>query len=111
MVGLLFGVLVGLQVGCKDVGQEVGCVGCLSTTVISSSSLLLARIWNELLLHVCCWWIIGSCLMVVGDVMLLDVVATLGGGFSATLGAGPSTLCAVSSICIAGWFVKMLVSC
>jgi hypothetical protein len=49
--------------------------------------------------------------MVVGDVMLFDVVATLGGGFSATLGAGPSTLCAVSSICVAGWFVMMLVSC
>ncbi len=43
--------------------------------------------------------------------MLFDVVATLGGGFSATLGAGPSTLCAVSSIRVAGWFVRMLVSC
>ncbi len=43
--------------------------------------------------------------------MLFDVVATLGGGFFATLGAGPSTLCAVSSICVVGWFVRMLVSC
>jgi hypothetical protein len=43
--------------------------------------------------------------------MLFDMVATLGGGFSATLGAGPSTLCAVSSICVAGWFVGIPVSC
>jgi hypothetical protein len=49
--------------------------------------------------------------MVVRDVMLFDVVATLGGGFSATLCAGPSTLCAGSSILVAGWFVRMLVSC
>jgi hypothetical protein len=49
--------------------------------------------------------------MAVGDVVLFDVVATLGGGFSTTLGAGPSTLCAVSSIRVAGWFVRMLVSC
>jgi hypothetical protein len=49
--------------------------------------------------------------MVVGDVMLFDVVATLSGGLSATLGAEPSTLCAGSSILIAGWFVRMLVSC
>jgi hypothetical protein len=43
--------------------------------------------------------------------MLFDMVDTLGGGFSTTLGAGPSTLCAVLSICVAGWFVRMLVSC
>jgi hypothetical protein len=49
--------------------------------------------------------------MVVGDVMLFDVVATLGGGLSTTLGAGPSTLCTGSSILVAGWFVRMLVSC
>jgi hypothetical protein len=49
--------------------------------------------------------------MIVRDVIMFDVVATLGGGLSATLGAGPSTLCAGSSILIAGWFVRMLVSC
>jgi hypothetical protein len=49
--------------------------------------------------------------MAVGDVVLFDVVATLGGGFSATLAAGPSTLCVGSSILVAGWFVRMLVSC
>ncbi len=43
--------------------------------------------------------------------MLFDVVATLGGGLSATLGAGPYTLCAGSSILVAGRFVRMLVSC
>jgi hypothetical protein len=43
--------------------------------------------------------------------MLLDMVATLGGGLSATLHARPSTLCAGSSILFAGWFVGMLVSC
>ncbi len=42
--------------------------------------------------------------------MLFDMVATLGGGLSAPLGAGPSTLCAGSSILVAGWFVRMLVS-
>jgi hypothetical protein len=49
--------------------------------------------------------------MVVGDVMMFDVVATLGGGLSATLGAGPSTLCADSTILVPGRFVRMLVSC
>jgi hypothetical protein len=42
--------------------------------------------------------------MVVGDVMLFDMVAILGGGLSATL-------CAGSSILVASWFVRMLVSC
>ncbi len=37
----------------------------LATTIISSSSSLSARIWNGLLLHICRWWINGSCLMVV----------------------------------------------
>ncbi len=83
----------------------------LATTVISLSSSSLARIWNGLLLCVCRWWINGSCRMVVGDMMLFDMVATLGGGFSATLRAGPSTLYAGSSILVASWFVRMLVSC
>ncbi len=43
--------------------------------------------------------------------MLFDVVATLGGGLSATLTAGPSTLCVGSSILVAGSFARMLVSC
>jgi hypothetical protein len=43
--------------------------------------------------------------------MLFDMVAILGGGLSATLGAGPSTLCAGSSILVASRFVRMLVSC
>ncbi len=83
----------------------------LATTVISLSSSSSARIWIGLLLSICHWWINCSCRMIVGDVMLFDVVATLSGGLSATLGSGPSTLCAGSSILVAGWFVRMLVSC
>jgi hypothetical protein len=96
-----FGGATGRLKGCR-LGSGLRGLQLLATTVISSLSLLSARIWNGLLLHVCRWWINGSCLMVVGDVMLFDVVATLSGGFSATLGAGPSTLYAVSSICVAG---------
>jgi hypothetical protein len=113
LVGLLVGIfggvtgrLIGFRLGSGLCGLQL-----LATTVISLSSSSLARIWNGLLLRVCRWWINGSCHMVVGDVMLFDVVATLGGGLSATLGAGPSTLCAGSSILVAGWFVRMLVSC
>jgi hypothetical protein len=98
--------LIGFRLGSGLRGLQL-----LATTVISSSSSILARIWNGLLLRVCRWWINGSCHMVAGDVMLFDVVATLGGGLSTTLGAGPSTLCAGSSILVAGWFVRMLVSC
>ncbi len=104
--GGVTGRLIGFRLGSGLRGLQL-----LATTVISLSSSSLARIWNGLLLHVCCWWINGSCRMVVGDVMLFDVVATLGGGLSATLGAGPSTLCAGSIILVAGWFVRMLVNC
>jgi hypothetical protein len=120
-MGLQVGVLVGFLVGVfggvtgRLIGFRLGSglpgLQLLGTTVISSSSSSSARIWNGLLLRVCCWWINGSCCMVVGDVMLFDVVATLGGELSATLGAGPSTLRASSSILVAGWFVRMLVSC
>jgi hypothetical protein len=109
LVGI-FGGVTGRLIGCR-LGSGLGGLQLLVTTVISSSSLLSARIWNGLLLRICHWWINGSCHMVVGDLMLFDVVATLGGGLSATLGAGPSTLCAGSSILVAGWFVRMLVSC
>jgi hypothetical protein len=100
------GRLIGFWLGSGLHGLQL-----LATTVISSSSSSLARIWNGLLLCICRWWINGSCCMAVGDVMLFDVVANLGGGVSATLGAGPSTLCAGSSILVASWFVRMLVSC
>ncbi len=105
-----FGGATGRLQGCR-LGSGLRGLQLLATTVISSLLSLSASILNGLLLRVCRWWINGSCLMVVGDVMLFDVVATLGGGFSATLGAGPSTLSAVSSICVAGWLVRMLVSC
>ncbi len=104
--GGITGRLIGFRLGSGLRGLQL-----LATTVMSSSSSSSARIWNGLLLCICRWWINGSCRMVVGDVMLFDVVATLGGGFSATLSAGPSTLCAGSSILVAGWFVSMLVSC
>ncbi len=98
-----FGGVTGRLIGCR-LGSELRGLQLLATTVISLSSSLSARIWNGLLLHVCPWWINGSCCMVLGDVMLFDVVATLGGGLSANLGAVPSTRCA-------GWFARMLVSC
>ncbi len=104
--GWITGRLIGFRLGSGLHGLQL-----LATTVISLLSSSLARIWNGLLLRICRWWINGSCRVVVGDVMLFDVVATLGGGLSATLGAGPSTLCAGSSILVAGWFVRMLVSC
>jgi hypothetical protein len=105
-----FGGVTGRLIGCR-LGSGLRGLQLLATTVISSSSLLLARILNGLLLCVCRWWINGSCCMVVGDVMLFDVVATLSGGLSATLGAGPATLCADLFILVAGRFVRMLVSC
>ncbi len=105
-----FGGVTGRLIGCR-LGSGLRGLQLLVTTVILSSSSSLARIWNGLLLRICRWWINSSCCMDVGDVMLFDVVATLGGGLSTTLGAGPSTLCAGSSILAAGWFVRMLVSC
>ena len=63
----------------------------LATTVLSLSSSL-ARMWNGLLLRVCRWCISGICLMTFGAVILLDVVATLGGGAFTTLVLGASTL-------------------
>ncbi len=104
-----FGGVTGRLIGFR-LGSELCGLQPLVTTVISSLSSSSARIRNGLLLRVCHWWIDGSCCMVVGDVMLFDVVATLGGGLSTTLGAGLSTLCAGSSILVAGWFVRMLVS-
>jgi hypothetical protein len=105
-----FGGVTGRSIRCR-LGSGLRGLQLLATTVISSSLSLSARIWNGLLLRVCHWWINGSCCMVVGGVMLFDVVATLGGGLSATLSAGTSTLCAGSSILVAVWFVRMLVSC
>jgi hypothetical protein len=105
-----FGGVTGRSIGYR-LGSGLCGLQLLAATVISLSSLLSARIWNGLLLRICRWWINGSCCMIVGDVMLFNVVATLCGGLSATLGAGPPTLCAGSSILVAGWFVRMIVSC
>jgi hypothetical protein len=57
----------------------------LLATIVSSLLLSLARRWNGLLLRVWRWWTNGICWMTFGAVVLLDVVATLGGGVAATL--------------------------
>ncbi len=54
-------------------------------TIVTSSSLSLARIWNGLLLRVWHWWTNGICWMTLGAVIFFDVVATLGGGACSTL--------------------------
>ena len=57
----------------------------LVTTVSSSSSSLVVRIWNGLLLRVWRWWTNGIVRMTLGAVMLFDVVATLGAEACPTL--------------------------
>ncbi len=71
-----FGGVTGKSIGFR-LGSGLRGLQLLATTVISSSSSSSARIWNGLLLCVHRWWINGSCYMVVGNVMLFDVVATL----------------------------------
>jgi hypothetical protein len=72
-------------------GRCVGCGACglqlLATTVLaSSSSSSSARIWKGLLCRVRRWCTMGNCWMVFGAMMVLDVMATLGGAAIATLG-------------------------
>jgi hypothetical protein len=77
---------------CRTAGRSIGCrlgsglrgLQILATTV-SSLSLSLVRRWNGLLLRVWRWWTNGICRMTFGAVVLLDIVATLGGGDAATL--------------------------
>ena len=57
----------------------------LATTVSSSSSSSVVRIWNGLLLRVWRWWTNGIVRMTLGAVMLFDVVATLGAEACPTL--------------------------
>ena len=57
----------------------------LATTVSSSSSSSVARIWNGLLLRVWRWWTNGIVRMTLGAVMLFRVVATLGAEACPTL--------------------------
>jgi hypothetical protein len=87
--------VVGTVVGGWLVGWFVSgrCVGCgtrglqlLATIMsVSSSSSSSARIWKGLLCCVSRWCTMGDCQMVFGVVMVLDVVATLGGAAPATL--------------------------
>ena len=72
------GGFLGLSLGGRLGGGRHG-LQLLATTVSSSSPSLEARIWNGLMLRVWPRWINGICRMTLGAVMLLDVVATLGG--------------------------------
>jgi hypothetical protein len=70
----------------------------LATTVSSSSPSLFSseRIWKELLLHVTCLCTMGNWWMVFRDVIMFNVVATLGGTATTALGGvAVSTLGAV----------------
>jgi hypothetical protein len=75
---------LGRLIGCR-LGRELRGLQWLLATTVSSLSLSLARRWNGLLLRVWCWWTNGICRMTFGAVVLLDKVATLGGGVAATL--------------------------
>jgi hypothetical protein len=93
VVGTVVG---GWLVGWIVCGRCVGCGVCrlqlLATTVlVSSSSSSSARIWKGLLCRVRHWCTMGDCRMVFGAVMVLDVVATLGGAATATLGGVAGT--------------------
>ena len=84
-------VVCGWLVGWMVCGRCVGCGACglqlLATTVLaSSSSSSSARIWKGLLCRVRRWCTMGNCWMVFGAMMVLDVMATLGGAAIATLG-------------------------
>ncbi len=93
MVGTVVGGWLG---GWIVFGRCVGCGTCglqslattMSVSLLASSS---ARIWKGLLCRVRHWCTMGNCWMVFGAVMVLDVVATLGGAATATLGGVAGT--------------------
>jgi hypothetical protein len=83
LVGCFVGWRIGQRIGgfpCRSLvgrlGGVIRGVQLLATTVSTSSSLL-ARMWNGLLLRVWCWWMRGMFLMMLGAVILFDVVAIL----------------------------------
>ncbi len=86
--GWLFGwIICGRCVGCGICGLQL-----LATTVsVSSLSSSSARIWKGLLSHVRRWCTMGNCQMVFGAMMVLDVMAILGGASTATLGGVAGT--------------------
>jgi hypothetical protein len=95
VVGTVVG---GWLVGWFVCGQFVGCdasglqlLATIMLVLLSSSSF--TRIWKGLLCRVSHWCMMGECWMVFGAVMVLDVVATLGGAAIATLrGVAGTTL-------------------
>jgi hypothetical protein len=111
-------VVGGWIVGWIVCGCCVGCGACglqlLATTMlVSLSSSSSVRIWKGLLCRVRCWCMMGDCWMVFIAVMVLDVLATLGGAAIATLGGvAGTTLGDVGSRGAAlGWPAMMVVSC
>jgi hypothetical protein len=115
VVGTVVG---GWLVGRIVCGRCVGCGACglqlLATTVsVSSPSSSSARIWKGLLCRVRRWCTMGDCRMMFGAVMVLDVVASLGGAAIASLRGVPgTTLGDVGSGAEAlGWPAMMVVSC
>jgi hypothetical protein len=78
--GGILGLLLDGRLGSVRRGLQL-----LATTVSSSSSSSVARIWNGLLLRVWRWWTNSIVRMTLGAVMLFDVVATLGGVACPTL--------------------------
>ncbi len=78
------GGILGLSLNGRFGGGSRG-LQLLATTVSSSSSSSVARIWNGLLLRVWRWWTNGICRMTLGAMMLFNVVATLGGVACPTL--------------------------
>ncbi len=91
------GIIVGSGIGGRPirghcVARGVCGLQLLAMTVSSSlSSSLSKRIWKGLLCRVRRWCIIGSWRMVFGAMMVLNVVATLGGAATGTLGGVAGT--------------------
>ncbi len=87
-LGAVVEVAVGTRGACRE-GRGARGLQLLATTVSSSLSLSSSvRIWKGLLCRVRCWCTIGNQQIVPGVVMVFDVIATLRGAATATLGGG-----------------------
>jgi hypothetical protein len=105
---LVLWIVCGCCVGYGACGLQL-----LATSVSVSLSSSSARIWKGLLCPVRCWCTMGNCRMVFGAVMVLDIVATLGGAAITTLGGVASTTLGDvgSGGGALGWPEIMVVSC